>query len=169
MFLCHHPLLPLSDWLPSSLSVSRGHYTGWMYVCCQVGEDEQKLAELCVRARKVQNSDEMVVTKAKKMGKELFAELQPDARKKMLDSIVCWLCCYCGFSACCRDSAWLGGTQSTKCVVGWHAEHLACIKLSVTLLAVVIWLELLAIICTCFKSSSCHHSSSSCFRHILLQ
>ena len=53
------------------------------------GEDEQKLMDLCIRAQRVQNSDEMVVTKAKKMGKELFAELQPDARKKMLDSIVC--------------------------------------------------------------------------------
>ena len=46
---------------------------------------------MCVRAQRVQNTDEMVVTKAKKMGKELFAELQPDARKKMLDSVVC---CY---------------------------------------------------------------------------
>ena len=55
----------------------------------QVGEDEQKLIALCARARRVQHSDEMVVTKAKKIGKELFAELQPDARKKMLDSIVC--------------------------------------------------------------------------------
>jgi len=44
--------------------------------------------DLCARAQRVQNTDEMVVTKAKKMGKELFAELQPDARKKMIDSIV---------------------------------------------------------------------------------
>jgi len=56
---------------------------------CQLGDDEQKLVELCARARRVKNSDEMVVTKAKKMGKELFAELEPDARKKMLDSVVC--------------------------------------------------------------------------------
>ena len=57
-------------------------------VLFQVGEDEQKLLELCTRARRVQHSDELVVTKAKKIGKELFAELQPDARKKMLDSVV---------------------------------------------------------------------------------
>jgi len=55
---------------------------------CQVGEDEQKLLELCARARRVQHSDELVVTKAKKIGRELFAELQLDARKKMLDSVV---------------------------------------------------------------------------------
>ena len=62
-----------------------------MCVClCQAAaDDEQKLLELCVRTQRVQNTDELVVTKAKKMGKELFAELQPDARKKMLDSIVC--------------------------------------------------------------------------------
>jgi len=53
-----------------------------------VGDDERKLLELCARARRVQNSDELVVTKAKKMGRELFAELPPDARKKILDSIV---------------------------------------------------------------------------------
>jgi len=47
--------------------------------------------DLCARAQRVQNTDEMVVTKAKKMGKELFAELQPDARKKMIDSIVRWV------------------------------------------------------------------------------
>jgi len=57
-------------------------------VCQVVADDEQKLVELCVRTQRVQNTDELVVTKAKKMGKELFAELQPDARKKMLDSIV---------------------------------------------------------------------------------
>jgi len=43
-----------------------------------------------MRARRVQNSDELVVTKAKRMAKELFAELEPDARKKKLDNNVCW-------------------------------------------------------------------------------
>jgi gas vesicle protein len=53
-----------------------------------VADDELKLLQLFERARKVQNSDEMVVTEAKKMGKELFAELEPDARKHKLDSII---------------------------------------------------------------------------------
>jgi PDZ domain-containing protein 8 len=44
--------------------------------------------KLFERAKRVENTDEMVVTKAKKMGKELFAELDPETRKQKLDSIV---------------------------------------------------------------------------------
>ena len=47
-----------------------------------------KLVQLYRRAKKVENSDEMVVTKAKKMGKELYAELDPEARKRKLDDMV---------------------------------------------------------------------------------
>ena len=38
---------------------------------------------------KGQNLDELVVTSAKQMGKELFAHLDVDDRKQKLDSMVC--------------------------------------------------------------------------------
>ena len=60
----------------------------FLFSCEQLTENEQKLFKIFERAKKVENSDEIVVTKAKKMGRELFAELDPDARKQKLDSIV---------------------------------------------------------------------------------
>ena len=53
-----------------------------------MNEADCKLVKLFERAKKVENNDELVVTKAKKMGKELFAELDPESRKQKLDSFV---------------------------------------------------------------------------------
>ena len=41
-----------------------------------------------LRKQKGQNLDEMVVTAAKEMGKELFAELSLEERKAKLDAMV---------------------------------------------------------------------------------
>lgn len=46
------------------------------------------MVKLFERARRVHNSDELVVTTAKRMGRELYADLEPEARKEKLDSIV---------------------------------------------------------------------------------
>ena len=54
----------------------------------KVNEADFKLVKLFERAKRVENNDELVVTKAKKMGKELFAELDPESRKLKLDSFV---------------------------------------------------------------------------------
>lgn len=40
------------------------------------------------RVQNAPNSDEMVVTEAKRKGKELYADLEPEARKQKLDSMV---------------------------------------------------------------------------------
>lgn len=65
----------------------------WLYFdctafCIQVNEAGSKLVKLFERAKRVENSEELVVTKAKKMGKELFVELDPESRKQKLDTFV---------------------------------------------------------------------------------
>lgn len=51
-------------------------------------EDAENLSKMFHRVQNAPNSDEMVVTEAKRKGKELYADLEPEARKQKLDSMV---------------------------------------------------------------------------------
>lgn len=63
-------------------------------VCCvqmptaKYLEDAENLSKMFRRVQNAPNSDEMVVTEAKRKGKELYADLEPEARKQKLDSMV---------------------------------------------------------------------------------
>ena len=53
-------------------------------------EDEMNLLKFFEEQKHSHNADEVVVTAAKEMGKELFANLDPAERKDKLDSTVSW-------------------------------------------------------------------------------
>lgn len=59
-------------------------------------EDAENLSKMFCRVQKIPNSDEMVVTEAKRKGKELYVDLEPEVRKQKLDSMV---------SSCFREEA----------------------------------------------------------------
>lgn len=51
-------------------------------------EDDENLSKILGRVKRSSNSDERVVTAAKRMGKELYAHLDPLARKEKLDCTI---------------------------------------------------------------------------------
>ena len=51
-------------------------------------EDEMNLLKFFERPRAGHNADEMVVTAAKEMGRELYASLDPEERRVKLDAMV---------------------------------------------------------------------------------
>ena len=51
-------------------------------------EDEMNLLKFFERPRAGHSADEMVVTAAKEMGKELYSSLDPEERREKLDAMV---------------------------------------------------------------------------------
>lgn len=51
-------------------------------------EDEMSLLKFFERPRAGHSADEMVVTAAKEMGKELYSSLDPEERREKLDAMV---------------------------------------------------------------------------------
>ncbi len=51
-------------------------------------EDELNLLKFFEQQKSSQNAEEVVVTAAKEMGKELYAHLSPDQRRDKLDNMV---------------------------------------------------------------------------------
>ena len=51
-------------------------------------DDEMNLLKFFEQQKSLQNADEVVVTAAKEMGKELYAHLPPDERRDKLDTTV---------------------------------------------------------------------------------
>ncbi len=51
-------------------------------------DDEANLLRFFERSRTGHSADEMVVTAAKEMGKELYANLNPEERREKLDAMV---------------------------------------------------------------------------------
>ena len=51
-------------------------------------EDEMNLLRYFEQQKLAQHSDELVVTAAKEMGKELYANLSPEERRNKLDAMV---------------------------------------------------------------------------------
>ena len=54
-------------------------------------DDELNLLKFFERQKSSHNADEMVVTAAKEMGKELYAHLSPEERRDKLDAMVGWI------------------------------------------------------------------------------